>query len=94
MTIEEVIQHCKEQAATLRAARDDACAAEGAAQHEQLAGWLEELLEKRCKVIVQANLIKEKEAEIQEQLIKRQEAYDRLYAALNKIDDLLKQRAK
>ena len=93
MTIEEVIQYCKEQAATLRAASYDGCAG-WAAQHEQLAGWLEELLEKRCKVIVQANLIKELEAEIQEQLIKRQEAYDRLYAALNKIDDLLKRQAK
>lgn len=93
MTVEEAIQYCKEQAATLRAARDDGCAG-WAARHEQLAGWLEELLEKRCKVIVQANRINELEAEVQEQLTKRAEAYDKLYDAYAKIENLLKQQAK
>ena len=104
MTIEEAIQHCRETALSNAACGEayrkggqtmlaDGCEA-CAAEHEQLAEWLEELREKRCKVIVQANRIKEMEAEIQEQLTKRQEAYDRLYAAQSKIDDLLKQRAK
>lgn len=96
MTIEGVIQRCKEQAATLRTAGDNGYAewAEWAAQHEQLAGWLEELLEKRCKVIVQANRINELEAEVQEQLTKRAEAYNKLYDAYAKIENLLKQQAK
>lgn len=99
MTLEEAIQHCKDEASKLRkdsakrlqiglmhAANDcEECAAE----HEQLAGWLEELLEKRCKVIVQANRIKELEAEVQEQLTKRAEAYNKLYDAYAKIDELI-----
>lgn len=39
-------KHCKEQAATLRMARDYGCD-ECAAEHEQLAEWLEELQQRR-----------------------------------------------
>ena len=46
MTVEEAIQHCKEQAATLRMAGDSGCA-ECAAEHEQLAEWLTELKQRR-----------------------------------------------
>ena len=46
MTIEEAIQHCKEQAAALRMTGDNGCA-ECAAEHEQLAEWLTELKQRR-----------------------------------------------
>ena len=77
MTIEEAIQHCRETARGLRnrgetlaaMGQDGTDCAECAAEHEQLAAWLEELQEKRCKVIVQANRIKELE-----DLLKKQES--------------------
>ena len=94
MTVEEAIQFTREVAEGSRCECYNRHCLDCEEDHKQMAKWLEELLEKRCKVIVQANRIKELEAEVQEQLTKRQEAYDRLYAAQNKIDDLLKQRAK
>ena len=104
MTIEEAIQHCKDEAAKMRkesakrlqiglmhAANDcEECAAE----HEQLAEWLEELREKRCKVIVQANRIKELEADVNEQLKKRADAYNKLWDAYVHIDELIQARGE
>lgn len=95
MTIEEAIQHCRETARGLRnreetlaaMSQDGTDCAECAAEHEQLAEWLEELQEKRCKVIVQANRIRELEGELKEELAKREEAYDKLWAAYAKIDE-------
>ena len=80
MTIEEAIRHCMDEAGKNRA-RAVECAnaydGEGATrchecanEHQQLAAWLEELQEKRCKVIVQANRIKELEGEFKEELAK------------------------
>ena len=46
MTIEEAIEHCKEQAAKLRTTGDCGCV-ECAAEHEQLAEWLVELKQRR-----------------------------------------------
>ena len=46
LTLDEAIQHCKEQAAALRMASDYGCD-ECAAEHEQLAEWLTEL--KQCR---------------------------------------------
>ena len=91
MTIEEAIQHCKEQAATLRMTGDNGCA-ECAAEHEQLAEWLEELREKRCNVIVQKNRIEELEADVNEQLAKRADAYNKLWDAYAHIDELIRAR--
>lgn len=100
MTIEEAIQHCKETALSNAACGEayrkggqtmlaDGCEA-CAAEHAQLAAWLEELQEKRCKVIVQANRIKELEGELKEELAKREEAYDKLWAAYARIDELVR----
>lgn len=95
MTLEEAIQHCKDEAHVLfqhsakhRTGTEDSCY-ECAKDHEQLAEWLTELQEKRCKVIVQANRINELEAEVQEQLTKRAEAYNKLYDAYAKIEELI-----
>ena len=46
MTIEEAIEHCKEQAEKLRMANDYGCV-ECATEHEQLAEWLVELKQRR-----------------------------------------------
>lgn len=46
MTLEETIERFKEQAATLRMARDYGCD-ECAAEYEQLAEWLRELKQRR-----------------------------------------------
>lgn len=76
MTIEEAIQHCRDEAEKNRARANaydnggQSMLAEGfnacATEHAQLAAWLIELQEKRCKVIVQANRIEEMKAEVQE----------------------------
>ena len=95
MTIEEAIQHCRETARGLRnrgetlAAmnQDGTDCAECAAEHEQLAEWLEELRVKRCKVIVQANRINDLEAEVNAELAKRAKAYEKLWSAYAKIDE-------
>lgn len=95
MTLDEAIQHCKDEAHVLfqhsakhRTGTEDSCY-ECAKEHEQLAEWLTELKEKRCKVIVQESRIKELEGELKEALAKRAEAYDKLYAAYAKIDELI-----
>ena len=102
MTIEEAIKHCREVAQQSRRigkrlsesgvaamVKEGADCEECANEHEQLAKWLEELQEKRCKVIVQANRIKDLEGELQEERAKRAEAYEKLYAAYAKIDELI-----
>ena len=80
MTIEEAIKHCREVAQDYKrigsgfqgcshrklAEKADECNL-CAAEHEQLAEWLTELQEKRCKVIVQANRIKELEEKLGKQ---------------------------
>ena len=114
MTLDEAIQHCKEEAEKMRkdsvkrlqvglmhAANDcEECAAE----HEQLAKWLEELLRRREDMAVQrgqsARLeeslrqarirINDLEAEVNEQLAKRADAYERLWSAYAKIDELVR----
>ena len=114
MTIDEAIRHCREEADRQRqkvpqyehvglahaAAGCDDCAAE----HEQLAKWLEELLRRREDMAVQrgqsARLeealrqarirINDLEAEVNEQLAKRADAYERLWSAYAKIDELVR----
>lgn len=118
MTVEEAIQHCKETALsnaacgtayrkggqTMLADGCEACAAE----HAQLAEWLEELLRRREEMAVQrgqsARLeeallqarkrIRELEEPTREALAKRAEAYDKLCDLHAKIDELLKRQAK
>ena len=112
MTIDEAIRHCRETARGLRnrgetlaaMSQDGTDCAECAAEHEQLAKWLEELLRRREDMAVQrgqsARLeealrqarkrIEELEAEVNEQLAKRADAYERLWSAYAKIDELVR----
>lgn len=107
MTLEEAIQHCREVAEERHAeahySEDHVGCDECAAEHEQLAKWLEELLRRREDMAVQrgqsARLeaallqaykrIKDLEALAKEALAKQSEAYDKLYAAYAKIDELI-----
>ncbi len=100
MTIEEAIQHCREQAEKQRqesvkrlqiglmhAANDcEECAAE----HEQLAEWLEELQEKRSKVGGLIERIRDLESDVAELQDSRQEAREAAFAAYARIDELVR----
>ena len=61
MTIEEAIEHCKEQAAKLRTTGDYECV-ECATEHEQLAEWLVELKLRRKAEITESPKTEEGES--------------------------------
>ena len=99
MTIEEAIRHCREVAQANALAQKDyerlGTAAEArecsecAAEHEQLAAWLEELQEKRSKVGGLIERIRELENDVAELQDSRQEARDAAFAAYARIDELI-----
>lgn len=100
MTIEEAIRHCREQAGKIRVRAVECANAydregaeschECAAEHEQLAEWLEELQEKRSKVGGLIERIRELESDVAELQDSRQEAREAAFAAYARIDELVR----
>ena len=91
MTLEEAIKFAREVANGDRCECSNRRCTECNEDHEQLAAWLTELQEKRCKVIVQANRIKELEEGLKEELAKRLEELQQhgRWHAYAKIDELV-----
>ena len=85
MTLDEAIRHCINEVYLNQMRGCDECASE----HEQLAEWLNELKEKRIKVVEQESRINDLEAEVNAELAKRSEAYEKLWSAYAKIEELI-----